>query len=166
MSDSDIAEIRDLEERRYAAMKAGDIDVLEDLLHDELAYMHSTGDLESKEGYLGGLRAGTSAYKRIDYDDQTIRVHDDLAMVFHPSCCRCRVRRERTPSRQPATGCLVPRRRQMAYDRASVRAGGQIERRQTFPRVIIANGVLTPRPRCITSCDLAIAKMRGCSSAG
>ncbi len=25
MSDSDIAEIRDLEERRYAAMKAGDI---------------------------------------------------------------------------------------------------------------------------------------------
>ena len=52
MSDSDIAEIRDLEERRYAAMKAGDIDVLEDLLHDDLAYMHSTGDLESKEGYL------------------------------------------------------------------------------------------------------------------
>ena len=83
MSDSDIAELRDLEERRYAAMKAGDIDVLEDLLHDELAYMHSTGDLESKEGYLGGMRAGTSAYKRIDYDDQTIRVHDDLAMVFH-----------------------------------------------------------------------------------
>ena len=83
MSDKDIAELCDLEARRYAAMQAGDFDVLEDLLHDELAYMHSTGELESKESYIGGLRAGTSAYKTVNYDDQTIRVHGDLGMVFH-----------------------------------------------------------------------------------
>ena len=85
MSDSktDIAALRELEERRYAAMLAGDADVLEDLLHDDLAYMHSTGELESKESYISSLRAGTSAYKMIRCDDQTIRVHGDIGMVFH-----------------------------------------------------------------------------------
>ena len=83
MSSADISLIRDLEERRYNAMREGDIDGLGELLHDELAYMHSTGDLESKKGYLEGLRLGTSAYKKIEYGDQTIRVYGDLAMVFH-----------------------------------------------------------------------------------
>ena len=83
LSSTDISLIRDLEERRYTAMREGDIKTLEVLLHDELAYMHSTGDLESKKGYLDGLRSGTSAYKKIEYGDQKIRVHGDLAMVFH-----------------------------------------------------------------------------------
>ena len=134
MSDRHIAEIRDLEERRYAAMKAGDIDVLEDLLHDDLAYMHSTGDLESKEGYLGGLRAGTSAYKRIDYDDQTIRVHDDLAMVFHHLVADA-VFEGSERHLDNRLLAVWSRDGAMAYDRASVWAVGQIERRQTFPAV-------------------------------
>ncbi len=75
--------LRDLEERRYAAMRAGDINVLEELLHDELAYMHSTGDMESKRGYLDGLRSGKSAYNMIHYDNQKICIHNELAMVFH-----------------------------------------------------------------------------------
>ena len=83
VSEKDVTVIRDLEERRYAAMRAGDIGVLEELLHDELAYMHSTGALESKSSYLAGLRLGTSGYKKIEYGDQTICVHGDLAMVFH-----------------------------------------------------------------------------------
>lgn len=81
--DDDIAELRDLEKRRYAAMLAGDAAVLENLLHDDLAYMHSTGELESKQSYIDTLRAGTSAYKTIRCDDQTIRVHDDIGLVFH-----------------------------------------------------------------------------------
>lgn len=82
-NDADIAELRDLEERRYAAMLAGDADALEELLHDDLGYMHSTGELESKQSYIDTLRAGTSAYKMIRVDDQTIRVHADIGMVFH-----------------------------------------------------------------------------------
>ncbi|CAN0279146.1 unnamed protein product [Discosporangium mesarthrocarpum] len=81
--DNDIAELRNLEERRYAAMLAGDADVLEELLHDDLAYMHSTGELESKQSYIDTLRAGTSAYKMIRVDDQKIRIHADIGMVFH-----------------------------------------------------------------------------------
>ena len=83
MSDSDISELRDLEQRRYTAMQAGDFDVLEDLLHEDLAYMHSTGELETKKSYLDGLRTGTSAYKTVNFDDQTIRVCGDLGLVFH-----------------------------------------------------------------------------------
>ena len=85
MSDAqgDILDLRTLEERRYAAMLAGDAEVLEELLHPELAYMHSTGELESKESYLRTLRAGTSAYKSIKCDEQTIRIHKEVGLVFH-----------------------------------------------------------------------------------
>jgi hypothetical protein len=82
-TDAEISKLRALEERRYAAMLAGDAEVLEELLHPELAYMHSTGELESKQSYLDTLRAGTSAYKSIRCDDQTIRIHGDVGLVFH-----------------------------------------------------------------------------------
>ena len=82
-TDAEISKLRALEERRYAAMLAGDAEVLEELLHPELAYMHSTVELESKQSYLDTLRAGTSAYKSIRCDDQTIRIHGDVGLVFH-----------------------------------------------------------------------------------
>ncbi|MFT7572877.1 MAG: ketosteroid isomerase-like protein [Paracoccaceae bacterium] len=81
--DAEILKLGALEERRYAAMLAGDAEVLEELLHPDLAYMHSTGELESKQSYLDTLRAGTSSYKAIRYDQQTIRIHDNTGLVFH-----------------------------------------------------------------------------------
>lgn len=82
-TDAEILKLGALEERRYAAMLAGDADVLNELLHPDLAYMHSTGELESKQSYLDTLRAGTSSYKAIRYDEQTIRIHGDTGLVFH-----------------------------------------------------------------------------------
>lgn len=81
--DAEILKLGALEERRYAAMLAGDAEVLEELLHPDLAYMHSTGELESKQSYLDTLRAGTSSYKAISYDQQTIRIHGNTGLVFH-----------------------------------------------------------------------------------
>ena len=81
LSSTDISLIRDLEERRYTAMREGDIKVLEVLLHDELHAFYRRSRI--KKGYLDGLRSGTSAYKKIEFGDQKIRVHGDLAMVFH-----------------------------------------------------------------------------------
>ena len=80
---TDIVELEDLEERRYSAMLNADVAVLEDLLHDDLAYMHSTGDLENKESYISSLRDGTSAYKMVRCNDRTIRVHNDTGLGFH-----------------------------------------------------------------------------------
>ena len=82
-STSDIAEIEALENRRYAAMLAGDIAALEDLLHSELVYSHSTGGMDTKEIYLAALRDRVTVYKRVDRNDQTVRVKDDIGLVFN-----------------------------------------------------------------------------------
>ena len=55
----DIAQLKSLEDRRYAAMLAGDADGIADLLHDELIYMHSIGGADSKDSYLRTLRDGS-----------------------------------------------------------------------------------------------------------
>ncbi len=83
MSDNDIAALEALEDRRYAAMLAADAATLEELLHDELLYMHSTGGADTKASYLAGLRDRVFAYKKITRDDQTVRVHGDIGMVFN-----------------------------------------------------------------------------------
>lgn len=85
MSDpkSAIAQLEELEDRRYAAMLAADIPALEDLLHEALIYAHSTGGMDTKEMYLAALRDKVSVYKRVVRDEQTVRVTGDIGLVFH-----------------------------------------------------------------------------------
>jgi ketosteroid isomerase-like protein len=83
MSDKDIAELAALEGRRDAAMLAGDTATLAELLHDELVYMHSTGGADTKTSYVNGLRDKVFEYRKLERDDQTVRVHGDLGMVFY-----------------------------------------------------------------------------------
>lgn len=80
---SDIDEIEDLENRRYAAMLAVDLDALDGLLHDDLIYAHSTGGMDTKDVYLAALRDQVTVYKRVDRDDQTVRVTGDVGLVFN-----------------------------------------------------------------------------------
>jgi ketosteroid isomerase-like protein len=82
-ANDDIKALEALEDRRQAAMLAGDLDTLGEILHDELTYVHSTGGIDTKEIYIEGLRSGTFVYKQLTRDDQTIRVHGDTGMVFY-----------------------------------------------------------------------------------
>ncbi|NKB49698.1 MAG: DUF4440 domain-containing protein [Alphaproteobacteria bacterium] len=80
---SDIAEIEDCEDRRYAAMLAADIPALEALLHEDMIYSHSTGGRDTKDEYLAALRDKVSIYKRVDRDEQVVRVTGDIGLVFN-----------------------------------------------------------------------------------
>ncbi len=69
-------------ERNWAAsVVAGDFDRVAALLDDTLIYAHSTGIIESKDQYLGKLRAGTQHYASIEHEKTTVRVHGDAAVV-------------------------------------------------------------------------------------
>ena len=83
MTADDIAALQALEDRRYDAMLAADTAALGDLLHDDLVYMHSTGGSDSRKSYLAALGDGTVVYKAVVHDDLTVRVHNDIGMVFH-----------------------------------------------------------------------------------
>lgn len=82
-AETDIATLEALEERRYAAMLAADLATLDELLHDEMIYSHSTGGMDSKQVYLAALRDKVSVYKRVVRDEQTVRVTGDVGLVFN-----------------------------------------------------------------------------------
>lgn len=64
MSRPDIAA---LEDRRYAAMRAGDVGALRALLSPRLHYSHSLGDRDTLDSYLAKVEAGHFTYHFIDY---------------------------------------------------------------------------------------------------
>ncbi|MBA4489814.1 nuclear transport factor 2 family protein [Paracoccus sp. S1E-3] len=64
MSAPDIAA---LEDRRYAAMRAGDVDALRELMSARLHYSHSLGDRDTLDSYLAKVAAGHFVYRRIDH---------------------------------------------------------------------------------------------------
>ena len=77
-----VGEIRAAEEARTAAMLALDAARLDELLDDDLTYMHSSGVTDSKTSYLDGVRGKTWEYKSIKRDDVRIAVKGDTATVF------------------------------------------------------------------------------------
>ena len=75
-------EIRQLEDRRQAAMLAADTDTLAELMHDAITYSHSTGGMDTRQVYLDGVGSGTFDYKALARDDHTVKVHGNIALSF------------------------------------------------------------------------------------
>ncbi|HEY8614581.1 MAG TPA: nuclear transport factor 2 family protein [Roseomonas sp.] len=65
-------EIRSLEARRYAAMKAGDTQALGALLSDRLVYAHSNATTDSKASYLATLTDGSLRYLDISFETHSV----------------------------------------------------------------------------------------------
>jgi ketosteroid isomerase-like protein len=68
-------------ERRFAAMIAGDVAALDRLLADDLTYVHSSGVTEDKAQSLATLAAKTLQYNEIQPSDLRVRVYGDTAVV-------------------------------------------------------------------------------------
>jgi ketosteroid isomerase-like protein len=83
MMDAATTIIQQLEDKRYAAMLAKDVDALDRLLHDDLVYMHSSGVADTKASYIAGVRDRIWDYSRIDRSDHTFKMHDKVALVFN-----------------------------------------------------------------------------------
>ncbi|MEI7029346.1 nuclear transport factor 2 family protein [Streptomyces pratensis] len=77
-----VATIRTLEDARYAAVIAGDIDAFTALAHPELAYTHSNAEVDTLDSYRDKLRSGFYVYHRIDHPVDRITVVGDAAVVF------------------------------------------------------------------------------------
>ncbi|MEZ5264210.1 MAG: nuclear transport factor 2 family protein [Acidimicrobiales bacterium] len=74
------AEIRAMEDRRYAAMIAADVAALDELLCDDLQYTHSNAVVDTKQSLCGLLSSGKLAYRRRPVID-TVRVFGDSAIL-------------------------------------------------------------------------------------
>jgi hypothetical protein len=79
--------VRALEDQRYAAMLAGDAATLERLLDDALTYTHSSGVVDTKAGYLAGLRGKAWQYKAIVRESERIVIRGGCGLAF----CRLKI---------------------------------------------------------------------------
>jgi hypothetical protein len=75
-------QVRDLEEQRYRAMLAADGATLDRLLDDALTYTHSSGVIDTKASYLGGVRDKVWEYRHIARENERVIIRGDCALVF------------------------------------------------------------------------------------
>jgi uncharacterized protein (TIGR02246 family) len=80
--DKDERTIRELEDRRYAAVVAGDFDGFAALCHPDLIYTHSTAVSDTLGSYVEQCRSGYYVYHRIDHPVSRIVVAGDTALVL------------------------------------------------------------------------------------
>jgi hypothetical protein len=74
-------EISQLESRRFQAMMQADTAVLDSILSDELTYIHTSGQVDTKAQFIEALRSGELKYESISPDDVKVRIHKAAAVV-------------------------------------------------------------------------------------
>lgn len=74
-------EIGALENERYAAMLAADVDTLDRLLSTDLSYVHSSSARDSKTSYLEKVASGHFSYKSVEHPIEKIVTRPGLAVV-------------------------------------------------------------------------------------
>jgi len=79
---SGLIEVRALERRRIEATRTNDVDALAPLLHDELIYVNSAGEIYDKARYLHGIATHALTYDRdFDVHETHARSLDDLVII-------------------------------------------------------------------------------------
>jgi ketosteroid isomerase-like protein/catechol 2,3-dioxygenase-like lactoylglutathione lyase family enzyme len=73
--------VREVDRTRFRAMVENDIEHLDTLLADDLVYVHTTGDVESKPEFLQRLRSGSLRYRSIEPKDVRVRTYGNTAVV-------------------------------------------------------------------------------------
>jgi ketosteroid isomerase-like protein len=76
--DDRLQEVLGYEDRRRAAIVARDLEALDALLAPDMAYVHSNGMVDTKDEYIGIVKAHT--FNSIEHDLIRTRVHDDIAV--------------------------------------------------------------------------------------
>jgi hypothetical protein len=69
------------EEARLQAMVKADVAALEDVLADDLSYIHASGNADTKREFIDAIRTGRLRYKQLDREGVAVRVYDDVAVV-------------------------------------------------------------------------------------
>lgn len=88
--------VRTLERRRIEATRANDTDALEPLLHDQLIYVNSVGEIYDKDAYLRHIRSHALSYDAdFDVQESHVRLLDDTIILAGVMLGHARLERER-----------------------------------------------------------------------
>ena len=78
----DLSAVRELEQLRIEATRQNDADVLGSLLHEQLIYVNSAGEVFNKARYLRAIRSHSLTYDRdFDVRETEVRVLEDVIIL-------------------------------------------------------------------------------------
>lgn len=60
--DSSASEVLELEKKRFRAVVEGDIDFLQEVISEDLYYIHSNGSVDTKDSFIGPIATGHRRY--------------------------------------------------------------------------------------------------------
>ena len=69
------------EDARYAAQTGGDFAAMERLFGDDLVYVHSSGDLDDKKGFIEAQRSKAVIYRTMQHSEVKVRVYGPVAII-------------------------------------------------------------------------------------
>ena len=72
MAEKVIEAIRGLERDRFRAMVDGNGPLLDELLSDNVSYIHTNGKRETKQQFIDGITAGRRRYRQIEIQSQDL----------------------------------------------------------------------------------------------
>ncbi len=75
------SDVIQLEERRWHALIASDLDAIEELFHPQLSYTHSNALVDTKESYISNLANGVVKYLAVERDDVRCTEVGDTAVI-------------------------------------------------------------------------------------
>ncbi|MCU0444450.1 MAG: nuclear transport factor 2 family protein [Microscillaceae bacterium] len=73
--------IQDLEKRRFMAQVEKDTVFLQQILADDLVYIHSSSILENKKEYIANISKRRWDYRKIEVEKNQVRVYQNTAIV-------------------------------------------------------------------------------------
>jgi ketosteroid isomerase-like protein len=88
---SNLEIVSERERSRIAAMLRGDTETIADYLDDDLIYIHSTGAVDDKGGYLQSLREGQFTYEAIDVIEERHALGGDCVVLTQIVSVKIRV---------------------------------------------------------------------------
>ena len=74
-------EILALEDKRFAAMIARDFAALEQMVHGELLYTHSSGVTDTKASWIESMKSGKVKYKSVNCSGRQVKFFGDVALT-------------------------------------------------------------------------------------
>lgn len=83
-------EVRMAERQRFEAMMNRDLVALDTLLDDELTYVHTGGDLQSRSQFIDMIKKQTLVYESIAPSEVRVRIHEGIALATGKSAMRVR----------------------------------------------------------------------------
>src|SRR5262245_58927526 len=82
MASRDAEELVRVEEEWGRAMVANDADAIGRYMADDWTIIGADGSVNDKETFLGLVRSGALTHDVMDFDDNTVRVYGDTAVVI------------------------------------------------------------------------------------